>query len=277
MRTNTAANSAVRPINDDPSSTDGAMYLDRSETAVQYSLSKILAAWAAAAAPMAVLAWLVAPWLGHRLGGRDPFLEALMICFNLGLIWQLVLVLILVRREHGELRWSRVCDTLGLRTPRNPKTRRIGGRVWWWVLPFVVVTGVVNAIGIDPTGPLPRDLPKTLELDRVRLEHFFRGNWYGFALLAAVAILAPIVEELFFRGLLLPRMRAVFGKRDCVANGVLFGIYHLHQPWSIPASVIDGFANQAYPTRRFRSTWIGIITHTAPSFIIIGVVLSLVL
>ncbi len=50
-----------------------------------------------------------------------------------------------------------------------------------------------------------------------------------------------------------------------------------HQPWSMPATLIDGIVNQAYPTRRFRSTWMGIITHTAPSFVIIGVVLSLVL
>ena len=93
----------------------------------------------------------------------------------------------------------------------------------------------------------------------------------------AVALLAPVVEELLFRGLLLPRMRAAFGKRDVTANGTLFGLHHLHQPWSIPASVIDGIVNQAYPTRRFRSTWMGIITHTAPSFLTAGVVLTLVL
>src|SRR5205823_9732617 len=33
--------------------------------------------------------------------GRDPFLEALLICFNTGLVWMLVLTLILVRREQG--------------------------------------------------------------------------------------------------------------------------------------------------------------------------------
>ena len=35
----------------------------------QYSLAQILAVWAAAAIPMAVLAWLVAPLLGALLGG----------------------------------------------------------------------------------------------------------------------------------------------------------------------------------------------------------------
>jgi hypothetical protein len=35
----------------------------------QYSLAQILAVWAAAAIPMAVLAWVVAPLLGNLLGG----------------------------------------------------------------------------------------------------------------------------------------------------------------------------------------------------------------
>src|SRR4051812_6503259 len=241
----------------------------------QYSLGQILGIWAAAALPMGALAWIVAPWLRDQLGGRDPFIEALLICFAVGLLWELALVLILLRRELGGLAWPRVRDALWLGAPRDPKSGRVGGKVWLWVLPFVVLSGAVNALPIDPVGPMPRDLPKLIETDRA--EHFFAGNWGWFGMLVAVALLAPVVEELFFRGLLLPRMRAAFGKRDVVANGALFTLYHVHQPWSMPATLIDGIVNQAYPTRRFRSTWMGLITHTLPSFVIIGVVLSLVL
>ena len=35
----------------------------------QYSLAKILGIWAAAALPMAALAWIVAPLVADRLGG----------------------------------------------------------------------------------------------------------------------------------------------------------------------------------------------------------------
>ena len=72
-------------------------------------------------------------------------------------------------------------------------------------------------------------------------------------------------------------MRAALGRGDWVANGALFAGYHLHQPWSIPSSLIDGIFAQAYPTRRFQSIWIAIVAHTAPSLVIIGVVLHLVL
>jgi len=249
--------------------------VDRYQAVRQYSRGQVLAVWAAAAGPMGILAWIVAPWLSHHVGGRDPFIEALLICFNTGLIWMLVLTLILVRREQGSLEWSRVRDALWLRAPQHPKTRRAGGKVWWWVVPFTVLAADLELAPIDPTGPLPRDLPKAIQTDRV--EHFFSGAWGWFALAVLVVFLAPLVEELLFRGLLLPRMRAAFGKGDWVANGTLFTLYHVHQPWSMPATLLDGIFAAAYPTKRYRSAWMGIITHTLPSFIITGVILSLVL
>jgi membrane protease YdiL (CAAX protease family) len=253
----------------------GDQEVDRYEAVRQYSRAQVLAVWAAAAGPMGVLAWIGAPWLSHHLGGRDPFIEALLICFNAGLVWMLVLTLILVRREQGSLEWSRVRDALWLRAPQDPKTRRVGGKVWRWVVPFTVLAAALELAPIDPTGPLPRDLPKAIQTDRV--EHFFSGAWGWFALAVLVVFLAPLVEELLFRGLLLPRMRAAFGKRGWVANGTLFTLYHVHQPWSMPATLLDGIFAAAYPTKRYRSTWMGIITHTLPSFIITGIVLSLVL
>lgn len=147
--------------------------------------------------------------------------------------------------------------------------------MWWWVVPFLVGTAIVNALPIDPTGPLPRDFPSAILTDRVH--RYFQGNWIGFAQLALDAFLSPIAEELFFRSLLLPRMRTAFGRADVLANGALFALYHLHQPWSMPAAFIDGAVNQAFPTRRFRSSWMGLITHTAPSFLTVGAVLTLVL
>ena len=240
----------------------------------QYSLRQILAIWAAAALPMGLLAWVVAPWLRDQLGGRDPFIEALLICLTAGLLWELALVLILLRRELGSLEWSRVRDALWLRPPRDPKTGRVGGKTWWWALLFVALMAVWAMVPAIP-GPSARDLAEFVGADRG--EDFFSGAWGWFGMLVAAALLAPVVEELLFRGLLLPRMRGVFGKRDFVANGALFTVYHVHQPWSMPATLIDGIVNQAYPTRRFQSTWMGLITHTIPSFVIIGVVLSLVL
>ena len=180
----------------------------RAKELPQYSLQQILAVWAAATVPMGVLGWIVAPWLSGQIDSRDPFIDSLLISFNLGLLWQLVLVLILVRREQGSLAWARLREALWLWAPRDPRTGRIGGRVWLWVLPFIVLSGLVNLLPIDPTGPLPRDFPSAILTDRIA--NYFDGNLVGFAQLVAVAFLAPVVEELVFRGLLLPRMRSAF-------------------------------------------------------------------
>jgi len=85
-------------------------------------------------------------------------------------------------------------------------------------------------------------------------------------------------EELLFRGVLLPKMEGVFGRGSWVANGILFGLYHVHQPWVIPNAVLTGFL-YTYPAHRYRSTWMSIIVHSAQSvyfsFLVLGVVLGL--
>jgi uncharacterized protein len=240
----------------------------------QYTLAQILAVWAAAAIPMGVLAWVAAPLLEDVLGGDEPLAQALLISLTVGLIWQFVLVLILLRRELGGLQWPRVRDALWLRAPRDPKTGRVGGRVWWWVLLFILIFGIEQVLPAIP-GPSVRDFADFLDSDRG--EDFFRGAWGWYAALVVLAVFNTVLgEELLFRGLLLPRMKAACGRYDWVANGALFAVYHLHQPWDIPTSLVDIFA-LAYPSRRFQSAWMGIIVHSTQSVVLLIVVLTLVL
>jgi uncharacterized protein len=240
----------------------------------QYSLAQILAVWAAAALPMGILAWVVAPWLGDRLGGDEPLAQALLLLITAGLVWQFLLVLVLVRRELGTLGWSRVRAALWLRAPRDPRTGRAGGRVWWWALPFAVLFGLRQAVPGIP-GPSPRDFGEFL--GSAAGEGFFHGAWGWFAVVVVLTVFNTVLgEELLFRGLLLPRMRGAFGRGDWVANGVLFAAYHLHVPWAIPSILADVFL-LAYPSRRFQSAWMGIVVHATQSVFIVVLVLAVVL
>jgi len=125
-------------------------------------------------------------------------------------------------------------------------------------------------------GPSARDFGDFLGSERGAA--FLSGAWGWFALLVVFVVFNTVLgEELLFRGLLLPRMRAVFGKGDWVANGVLFTLYHLHVPWVMPATLVEGILLEAYPTRRFQSAWMGIIVHSVQSVFVIAVVLTLVL
>jgi uncharacterized protein len=251
--------------------------VDRYEAVRQYSLIELGVLWAAAAGPMSLLAWVVAPWLSHHLGTSEPLGLALLICFNAGLLWILVLTLIAVRVEQGGLRWPQIRDALWLRAPQDPRTGRVGGKLWWWLVPFVVLSAALELVPINPTGPGVRDFPNFISNGGDRVDRFYQGAWGLFALSVLVCFLAPIVEELFFRGLLLPRMRKVCGKLDWVMNGTIFTAYHLHEPWVMPTTLLTGIFGQAYPAKRFRSIWISLAAHTLPSFVMVGVILSLVL
>jgi membrane protease YdiL (CAAX protease family) len=241
----------------------------------QYSIWQILGVWAAAALPMGALAWLVAPALADRLSGRDnlPLAKALLISLTIGLIWQFVLVLVLVGREQRTLRWSTLREALWLRSPRSPRSGHRGGRLWLILIPLMVLFAAEEFIP-DLFSPGGRDLPAFLGSDAG--QGFFSGNWAWFGLILVQLVFVSVLgEELLFRGLLLPRMNGVFGRGDWLANGVLFAVYHLHIPWAMLAPLVDAFVI-AYPTKRYRSAWIGIAVHSAQSVYIAVVLLMLV-
>ena len=149
-----------------------------------------------------------------------------------------------------------------LRAPQDSKTGRVGGKVWWWLMPFVLLSAALEALPINPSGPLPRDFPSFIADGGDRVDRFYQGAWGLFALSVLLVFLAPVVEELFFRGLLLPRMQKVCGRFDWIVNGTIFTAYHLHQPWGMPTTLLTGIFGQAYPAKRFRSIWISIVCHT---------------
>ena len=240
----------------------------------QYSRTALLGVWAAAAVPMAALAWLGAPRLAGSISGPAPLGQALLICLTVGLVWQFALVLLLVRREQGALSWTVARDALWLRSPRSPRTGRVGGRVWLVVIPLTAAFYAEQFVPLLP-HPAARDLGSLLATDDgSRLLH---GNWALFGLSVTMAVFNTILgEELLFRGFLLPRMNGAFGRLDWVANGVLFAVYHLHIWWKIPAAMLDALI-LAYPTKRYRSAWIGIAVHSVQSVFLTIVLLRLVL
>jgi len=256
----------------------------------QYSLSKILGIWALAALPMGALSWIAFPLLAPGFGA-DPlgFGVTRMVLFTLGLVWLFVLSMIVVRREEGDLRWATVKRRLRLDAPREPRSGEPRARLWLWVAPFLVAVAVVElalSSSLDNTWvsvipflaePAGYNLGTLLESQEIlqRLE----GAWWFFVLFVVLAVFNTILgEEFLFRGVLLPKMGGAFGRRSWVANGVLFGFYHLHQPWSIPNAVVTGLL-YTFPAYRFRSTWMAIILHSAQSvffaFLVLGVVLGL--
>ena len=257
----------------------------------QYSLAKILGIWALAAVPMGVLSWVVFPAVSPDYA-TDPFGAGVtrLVLLAVGLIWLFVLSMIFVRQEQGDLRWATIKRRLWLNTPRDPKTGEPRRRLWLWLIPLLLgITLWELALASYADGLWVSVFPFFAEPPGYSMAAFFGsqqildrlvGAWWFLALFVVQAAFNTIFgEEFLFRGVLLPKMEGVFGRWNWVANGVLFGFYHLHQPWGIVGSVVSGALLYALPTWRFRSTWMGIIVHSGQSvylaYLILGVVLGL--
>src|SRR5829696_3426213 len=218
----------------------------------QYSLAKILGIWALAAVPMGVLGWIVFPLLAPDFES-DPLGAGVtrLVLLTLGLVWLFVLSMIIVRREEGDLRWATLKRRLRLNAPREPATGVPRARLWLWVVPFLVAIVVVELalrsaiqsawVSVFPFLAEPQGYSFDVIFQSQEILARLEGAWWFFALFVISAVFNTILgEEFLFRGVLLPRMEGVFGRWSWVANGVLFGLYHVHQPWEIPKSVITG-------------------------------------
>ncbi len=71
---------------------------------------------------------------------------------------------------------------------------------------------------------------------------------------------AAIVEELYFRGYLLPRLSRIKGWAPLV-NTVLFALQHFLTPWQQPF-IILGVLPQAYLVSKKRNIYLGILAHS---------------
>ena len=255
------------------------------DSAKQYKLWQIFAIWLGAGIPMWVLGWLVYPAVSDGMGvaeaGKLRF--ALM---AIGLIWQFVLSMIILYREEGNIRIQTIRNRFWLNHPVSPKTGKTNKKLWWLLLPFGVLLGlcegaispVINSVWVkllpffaEPAGYAAQTLFTT------ELKTQFVGDWGFFVLIVVMLTFNTFLgEEFIFRGILLPKMKGVFGKWDWVANGVGFAFYHFHQPWMIPGGILAGLVF-AFTGKKYHSNWFPIILHSFQSVLMIFMVLGLVL
>jgi uncharacterized protein len=79
-------------------------------------------------------------------------------------------------------------------------------------------------------------------------------------LLIGTVLVAPVVEEIYFRGYLLPRMPRQLGRWTVPAHVAPFAAYHLSTPWLVPTRII-AVLPLAYIALRTRDVHVGIVAH----------------
>lgn len=89
----------------------------------------------------------------------------------------------------------------------------------------------------------------------------------------ALTLLGPIVEELYFRGFLMARMKAM-GVKGVVLNTTLFSIYHFWSPWMILARAI-GLLPLYLVTSKKNTLVLPILVHCLCNFMDVAMLLAL--
>ena len=210
----------------------------------QYSLPKIVL----------MFTWPIA-WFGFLIYGVGPMLlrpDGFLPTWAANLIWllgnlaELVVALMIFRREGYRLTFSALRERINWRWPKTWKK---------WVA-FIVVFVVAYAgvmllmptqdwiaTAVPPPDWLPdHPLKEINSLQEGYPDVNFAGNYlffiYRFIVLGF--IMNMVVEELYYRAALQPKLRGVFGKWDWVASGVGFALKHLYYWWRVPFLVPAG-------------------------------------
>jgi membrane protease YdiL (CAAX protease family) len=232
----------------------------------QYSLAKILGIWAAAAVPMPFLSFVIGPALAPVVDLKVEIVRWMMII--VGLAWLFVLSMIMLRRELGTLRWSVIGKRMWYQTPRDPKTGEPKAKLLWWALPAVLLNGIVVFTPVGHTlqeailTVFPSLRPWVMQGSDL-LSPEFVGQWWLLGVMIVSMLFNYFLgEEFLFRGVLLPKMKGVFGRWDWIVNVVLFSFWHWHQPWGF-ISTIASFLIAGWASRRYQSNWIFFIAHGA--------------
>lgn len=160
-------------------------------------------------------------------------------------------VAILVLKKEGTINsWATLKERIHLHWPNKSL------KTWLKIIAIFFIGFIVASFiaefneSIAGLMPPPEWLPSNpLKPSPASIQEAYHGitleGNYGFLIYRFVFlgfILNMVGEELYYRSVLLPKMKGVFGKFDCVANGTLFAVKHLYYFWRVPFLIPAGIA-----------------------------------
>ena len=196
------------------------------------------------------IAFLIMAWLLNRVGSSAYL--AIILCIPLVLVPCEVGVLLLERKRLG---WT----WRSLIIPRGSRSVSILD-IMMSVAAIYAIAQAAAALAIPSRTAILSVMANRLPPWAV-LDGLLRGVppsvlWLGLFLSGLVA---PIVEELYFRAYLLPRI-PVSGRWAPAVNAALHSIYHFYTPWNYLTFFL-GFLPLAYYVRLRGNLLPTIITH----------------
>jgi membrane protease YdiL (CAAX protease family) len=131
-----------------------------------------------------------------------------------------------------------------------------------WVVAFCFVAGAFMQLPLAELGNLVQEVwPLSFEELARRYQLLNPTSWWaGMSILIALVIVAPVTEELLFRGWLLPDLKKRYGKVPALVwSSMLFGLVHI-EPSAVLYAMVGGLVLGAVALRT-KSTLASIALH----------------
>jgi len=219
--------------------------------------------------PSVVFSWFMLWWLPRLLAGGMALAPIFLLTFATPLALMLLAALVVYRREGNAWTWPAFRDRMRL--------RRMNGGDWLWTVGLVagvIVLGRLFSLVVGehelfrfythPTG-FTQFMTQMSAIGAEWAGIPVKGNWLLLIGYVLVLIVFNIFgEELWWRGIILPRQELALGKYAWIVNGVFWAAFHAfyHSTLASFLGFVPGTALLAYVCQRRKSTWPGVIAHT---------------
>ena len=111
--------------------------------------------------------------------------------------------------------------------------------------------------------PLPSGLPDYLDPSALQSLPELRAQLVSspaLALIPIILVLNILSEEMFWRGMILPRQELVHREMTFLVHGSLWALTHVFQYWLLLPILVGSIA-LSFGVQRTKNTWVGVIGH----------------
>jgi len=200
------------------------------------------------------------PWLEHAGWSQyAAYLGSLSIVFVIMLAWSM---LAFVREGHPLTLAAFLQRTRITRPTPRVVIGSIGLGVLMLLSTLVFSPPIARAISAGLV-PMPLSIPDyvnpiaQMSITEIKAQLVSQGV---LPLIPLALLLNIVGEEIFWRGMVLPRQELRHGQRTFLVHGTLWALSHAFQYWLLPPILVGSLA-LAYLVQRRRNTWVGILGH----------------
>lgn len=141
-------------------------------------------------------------------------------------------------------------------------------RQFIWLVILLLLWALISITLLTPLAELIRSTifswyPNHLLLTNFiqNINHYPKSTWWLVVIMSGLLnVVVPVVEELYFRGFLLPRLSAL-NKWAPFINVVLFSLYHFWLPWEFLTRIVALFP-MSHAVWRNKNVFLSIWVHS---------------